>query len=107
MTTPNEITPPPDREAANDAGMPIGGKAKSKSRARPKKQTDPSVADLARGANGLSEFHDMEEAARGLMKAQVNVMNTMVTASMSATTASLKAMTQFWTAALPKGGKKD
>jgi hypothetical protein len=107
MTTPNEMTPPPDREAANDAGKPATGPSKSKSPARPQKQTDPSVADIARGANGLNEFQDMEDAARGLMAAQVNVMNTMVSASMSATTASLRAMTQFWTAALPKGGKKD
>lgn len=71
-------------------------------RSRPDKRDDPEIADLARGANGLSEPTDPQEIAQGLVTAQVEAMNTMVSASVNMTTATLKAMTQFWGLGVPK-----
>ena len=72
-------------------------------------RSDPEVADLARGANGLGEPVDPQEIAQGLLKAQVEAMNTMMTASVDMTTATLKAMTQMWGVGTPKRryGDKD
>ena len=76
------------------------------SRSRPVKGSDPGVADLARAANGVGEPVDPQEIAQGLMKAQMEAMNTMVSASMSMTAATLKAMTQVWGMGLP-GRRRD
>lgn len=64
--------------------------------ARRAERSDPEVADLARGANGLGEPADPQEIAQGLLKVQMEAMNTMMTASVDITTATLKAMTQMW-----------
>ncbi|MFZ5964530.1 hypothetical protein ACOXXX_16405 [Thalassococcus sp. BH17M4-6] len=69
---------------------------------------DPGIADLARGANGLGEPLDMQEIGRSMMAAQIEAMNTMFTASMSATARSLASVAQFWGAALPRSdGRRD
>jgi hypothetical protein len=72
-------------------------------RARPIKRSDPGIADLARGANGLGEPVDPQDLAHGLMKAHLSAMNTMVTASLSVTTATIKVMSQMWSVGMPKG----
>ncbi|WP_136442943.1 hypothetical protein [Pacificoceanicola onchidii] len=54
------------------------------------------VADLARGADGLTEGYDAETVARGLLEAQLAAASAMFTASMAVTTGSFKAMAAFW-----------
>ena len=63
------------------------------------------IADLARSANGLGDV-DPEEMARSLLTAQLDVMNTMVAASMNVTATSMKAMAQLWSFGLPKVGTR-
>ncbi|WP_417206196.1 hypothetical protein [Antarctobacter sp.] len=70
-------------------------------------RSDPEVADLARGANGLGEPADPQEIAQGLLKAQMEAMNAMMSASVDMTTATLKAMTQMWGASAPKRRDED
>ncbi|WP_323766513.1 hypothetical protein [Antarctobacter sp.] len=66
------------------------------SSSRRAERSDDEVADLARGANGLGEPADPQEIAQGLLKAQMEAMNTMMSASVDMTAATLKAMTQMW-----------
>ena len=76
--------------------------AKNASRPRPVHRSDPGIADLARGANGLGEPADPQEIAQSLVTAQLRAMTTMMAASVDMTTAGFKAMTQVWTMGLPK-----
>ncbi|EBA08250.1 hypothetical protein [Sagittula stellata] len=86
-----------DRTRAAKTGAPQRDRS---TRARAPARED--AADIARAANGLGEYHDTQhEAVQGVMRAQMDVMNTMMTASMTATATSLKAMAAFWTAAIP------
>ncbi|WP_425071399.1 hypothetical protein [Sagittula sp. S175] len=74
------------------------------SSARDRRKASEEDADLARGANGLSEFHEaQQEALEGMMKVQMEAVNTMI----NATAQSWKMMTDFWTSTLPKGRKDD
>ena len=69
--------------------------------ARGRSKASETAADLARGANGLTDYFEAQEAAvQGMMKAHVEAMNTVMTASMAATTTSLRAMASFWTVGL-------
>ena len=70
---------------------------------RQSERSDPEIADLARGANGLGDPADPQEIAQGMMKAHLEAMNTMVSASVDMTAATLKAMTQMWGMGVPKG----
>ncbi|MBP0481598.1 hypothetical protein [Sagittula salina] len=71
--------------------------------ARARKAATEEAADLARGANGLGDYAEAQEAMQGMLDAQMKAVNTMMSASVEATQASLRAMTSFWAAALPKG----
>ena len=85
------------RKTAQKTGAPQRDRT---SRARA--PASEEAADIARAANGLSEYYDTQhEAVQGVMKAQMDVMNTMMSASMNATTTSLKAMAAFWASAIP------
>lgn len=86
---------------------PAKPKPRPEATARDRKAADETAADLARGANGVSDYTDAQEAVQGMVEAQMKVMNAMMSASVEATQASLKAMANFWTAALPKGRKDD
>ncbi|MDA7425808.1 hypothetical protein [Thalassococcus lentus] len=76
-------------------------KRKTGTASRPTPNSRPETADLARGANGLGEDTDVDEIARGILTAQMRVMNTMMQTSADMTATGLRAMTQFWTMGLP------
>lgn len=72
--------------------------------ARARTKASEETVNLARGADGLTEMYEaQQEAMQGMMKAQMDAVNTMIQASAQ----SWKMMADMWTSALPKGRKDD
>ncbi len=72
--------------------------------ARTRTKATEETVNLARGADGLSEMYEaQQEAVQGMMKMQMDAVNTMIQASAQ----SWKLMADMWTQALPKGRKDD
>ncbi|MFW2588826.1 hypothetical protein [Sagittula sp. SSi028] len=81
-------------------GKTRSGHTRSEAKTTPTEET----ADLARGANGLSDLYDaQQEAAEGMIRANMEA----VSAVMAATASTWQAAAAFWAQTLPKPRKDD